>query len=109
MGLFSMFSGKSGGTGSSPTLSSSTSRRLSPMEAKREVRADLHDKLGKVRGEEVYNTMAGYLDKDGFGSSGMSGSEVRDLVHKLEKNHLDNLHSDDIRHVEAILGKHFND
>lgn len=48
------------------------------MEAKREVRADLHDKLGKVRGEEVYNTMAGYLDKDGFGSSGMS--EARSVI-----------------------------
>ena len=53
--------------------------------------------------------MAGYLDKDGFGSSGMSGSEVRDLVHKLESNHMDKFHSHDIDHVRTVLEKHFND
>ena len=79
------------------------------MEAKREVRADLHRKLGKIKGEDAYNMMAGYLDKDGFGSSGMSGSEIRDLFHKLENNHMDKFHSDDIKDVREVLGKHFND
>ncbi len=73
------------------------------------MRADLHDKLGRTKGEEAYNMMAGYLDKDGFGSSGMSGSEVRDLVHKLESNHMDKFHSHDIDHVRTVLEKHFND
>ena len=107
MGLFYTAPHKPASSGAS---SFSGSSHISSRELKEQVRYDLHDRLGKTKGEAIYNTLHGHLDKDGgFGSKSISGREIDETLHALKENHQDNLHADDLNHVREILDKHFND
>ena len=86
-------------------------KRISPYELKKQVRYDLHDKLGRSKGDAIFNTLMAHTDKDGgFGSTtGVSGREIEGMLHNLKENHQDNLRDNDIKHIEEVLGKHFRD
>lgn len=108
MGLFSGFVSKPSGTSSAATFGGS--QHLSIHDVKKQVRGDLHEKLGKMKGEEIYNMLSEDFDKDGaLGTTGISGREVNDMLHKLQENHQDNIHDDDLNHIKDVLHKHFND
>lgn len=92
--------------------SAHSSRRISPLELRKQVRYDLHDKLGRSKGEAVYNTLLAHAsDREySLGSSrGVSGREIKDMLHTLKNNHQDNLRDHEVEHVEAVLRKHFDD
>lgn len=85
-------------------------KNLSPYELRKQVRGDLHDKLGRNKGEEVFNILTAHLDKDRmFEAKGVSGREIDSTLKMLRENHQDNLHDSEIGHVEDVLRKHFND
>ena len=108
MGLF--YTAPKSTTPTPESGSHSGSQHISSHEAREQVRRDLHDKLGLTKGEQVFNIIGEDLDRDGgFGSRGISGREVDDMVQRLNKNHQDNLHTRDIDHIKEVLGKHLND
>jgi hypothetical protein len=109
MGLFSVFPSSRKPVSGAPSLGAE--RHISPLEARKQVRFDLHDKLGRTKGEEVYNVLEAHMDKDGgfFDTHGVSGKEVDEMIGNLRENHRDNLHDHEVAHVEEILRKHFND
>lgn len=92
----------------SGTTSFSHSGHLSSREVVKEVRRDLHDRLGEHKGEQVFEILNAHLDRDN-GRTGVSGQEVEGMLSMLERDHHDNLHSNDIAHIKEVLGKHFND
>ena len=110
MGLFSVFPSSQKPASGGPSLADSD-RHISPREASRQVRYDLHDRLGRIKGEEVYNTLQAHMDRDGgfFDTHGVSGKEIDQMMSTLRENHQDNLHDSEVAHVEEILRKHFND
>lgn len=91
-----------------PAASFGGSQHLSVHEVKKEVRRDLHDRLGEHKGEQVFEILSGHLDREN-GRTGVSGREVDGMLTMLERDHHDNLHSNDIAHIKEVLGKHFND
>ncbi len=109
MGLFST-APNSKSTSSGSSSFSDSGHHISSRELKEQVRHDLHDKLGRTKGEEIYNALHPQLDTDGgFGSRNISGPEIEETLHALKENHQDNLHESDLNHVREILSKHFND
>lgn len=89
---------------------SDSGRHISGQELRQQVRRDLHDKLGKTKGEAVYGVLDAHLDKDnGSSSRGVSGREIDSMLDTLKENHRDNLHERDLGHVRDVLGKHLND
>lgn len=83
---------------------------ISSQELRKQVRHDLHDKLGRVKGESVYGMLDAHLDKDrGSSGRGVNGREIDDMLGHLQENHTDNLHERDLDHIREVLGKHFND
>lgn len=89
---------------------SGSSHRISSQELKKQVRHDLHDKLGRTKGESVYGILDAHLDRDyGSRSQGVTGREIDDMLDNLKENHQDNLHDRDIEHIRGVLGQHLND
>lgn len=86
------------------------SGHISSRELREQVRRDLHDRLGRIKGESVYGVLDAHLDRDrGASSRGVTGSEIESMLDTLKDNHRDNIHEGDLDHVRDVLGKHFND
>ncbi len=102
MGLF--FSAPKKPASVSGTSFSESNNHISSRELREQVRHDLHDKLGRTKGESVYGMLDAHLDK-----AKVDGPEIDTMLHHLEGNHQDNLHAQDIEHIRTVLGKHFND
>lgn len=111
MGLFSAFSSKSSaGAGSSSNLSShhisnNTPGKISGLEIDK-VHHDLVSKFGQTKGGCIFAGLKANMDKDhGFGSSGISASEVAETIHNMKTDPNDGIDKHTAAEVEDILDK----
>ncbi len=109
MGLFFAAPRKPTAPSSGGESFSESGHHISSRELRDQVRRDLHDKLGRTKGESVYGILGAHLDKDRGFSRSVSGREIEGMLDTLKENHRDNLEGRDLVHIEEILKKHFND